>query len=1540
MDHGIFAEARKDLQKCMRYKNQRRVAAILTVLAMICTIFPVKIPAAAMEQNYTDGIIEDILPEEEDRAIEENSGEGSNVESGTEKVFLYEDEQILVKVILTDNQDGAAGTEYKASPADADYKASPSNAEYKVSLSSAEDEKVSADEKYKASPSNAEYEKVSVDEEHKATPSNAEQEDSSPNAECAATLSVLKGKASLSKAMRRITTSAYTDHKASPSDAEHGLLSAHTMAEEYKATPANAAEDAGDDNMEREITPENVQLCVRSITETDDSYDELSRQAADAVIGNSVQALFYDISFYTNDGEYLPVSDNASVSIQFKETVLTEETGDIVVLHYEEDSGALVEVGEVEVELDANEDLSALKFATQGFSVFAVVKVQSTDVTGLDGRKFVIANLNSSRKYAMTSTPNEDSSRLTAKSVSVLEEKGQAVYVSGDNLTCWEFIQVQNKRGYYYIRATDTGKYLSLTTNALTTSDTLQAIYVSTKTGDSGQVKLSANNTTVDWFGNNSANGDIFGPYNGDGPNNYQTLCELKEVPGKVLLYDLNIPGMENRGSGWKNKPSIDSSVQNIDENTAAIFGKPSNYYDKKGPAGIPGLYRFNIDNTDGNELPENLPDDMKNTWYGEMRFDGWEYTDQAGTVHLLSESAEIQETDNGLTATDTDGNMVTIPYSTVLKGRWTEVSNCITFYVNYTGTILDTEGDVSGRNQGHFTNTVAVGHVFYGKTTVGNDSKFAVQANAEITSMFRADFVPDEITPQIVIEYLREEDGITRNAHGANSVMVEETTLRWIKQTGKQIRLSTADNTNNPIIDSALCDTEHYQIRWYVLKEQTDTWHVDGVLVAKTSEMTVTKTVRGLTENEANKLLQKPEGGSGNEQGNFQVNLQLLSGNTPANYLTMTTNPDVGTKGQYQYYGMIKNGDIFTGYWTLNTITDEKYILTEKNYKLEGYDCSPRITIGTKEGGVYTKFVDSTAEFGATDLYPVVGGNTTLVSFSNYYTKESTGSFVIEKLDKTLSDHNSASAYLQGVKFTLEKAPDFKQTKATDRRGQIYFNNLEPGTYTLKETEAREGYSSLDKTWIVEVKGNPVTVSIKEDGTTEPSKILYAESTLRDVYRIDNTPSNSVLTVTKTFSGITKEESSEITTAPDNSGKRYKIEVRKKEENGNVGDLVEIFYTSNSEYGDDGQSYKWSKTVTPGDYYIIEYNYLHKNYKDTVVTATVNGKKEKVEINRSDGGKAVISVTATDQNTEEVALRNEYINTFRLSLKKVDSQTGEVLPGAVFKIYGDYESSSDTTDFQTVGEHRYYYHKNITTDQNGIAVMDGLKLSEIERGFVYVLTEIESPQYYRKLNSPILIKVDVNTENYEEGVYSLEVPNTSIDASDMTIEKRVTGAFGDRLKQFTFTLKIEKRDGTSITEPKILKEQKEIQYTKNSDGTISFTIGHGESVTLKGLPIKSTVQVTENTDERTGYKTSFEMDTGEQGTTKRSVFSASETASETYTISAASDSFKLTVTNERRAAAETGVWLPKMPYMLLLFVVVTGGFLLLLNRRRRWDEE
>lgn len=152
-------------------------------------------------------------------------------------------------------------------------------------------------------------------------------------------------------------------------------------------------------------------------------------------------------------------------------------------------------------------------------------------LTDLDGKSYAIVNLTS--KYALTST-EYDNSHLQGVSVTTYTED-DTTYVEGDGVTVWTF-ESTGTDGVYYI-SDGNGKYLNISSSAVTVSSTRQAITVS---ASGGKVRL----TSSDGMAVNRYNGNsYFGPWSDSGDNEWQTLCVVVNTDGLTIIDNLVTDG-------------------------------------------------------------------------------------------------------------------------------------------------------------------------------------------------------------------------------------------------------------------------------------------------------------------------------------------------------------------------------------------------------------------------------------------------------------------------------------------------------------------------------------------------------------------------------------------------------------------------------------------------------------------------------------------------------------------------------------------------------------------------------------------------------------------------------------------------------------------------------------------------------------------------------------------------------------------------------------------------------------------------------------
>ena len=160
------------------------------------------------------------------------------------------------------------------------------------------------------------------------------------------------------------------------------------------------------------------------------------------------------------------------------------------------------------------------------------------------------------------------------------------------------------------------------------------------------------------------------------------------------------------------------------------------------------------------------------------------------------------------------------------------------------------------------------------------------------------------------------------------------------------------------------------------------------------------------------------------------------------------------------------------------------------------------------------------------------------------------------------------------------------------------------------------------------------------------------------------------------------------------------------------------------------------------------------------------------------------------------------------------------------------------------------------------------------------------------------------------------EMTFTNTGAYDLTIAKQVTGEMGDRDKQFTFQIQLKESDGSILTG--------EYDYTggvmegmtgitapepgtlRLEDGAADFTLSHGQTITIHGLPVGTSYTITEPDAQADGYTVTAN---GEDAKMTRDA-SCNGTLSQDTTV---------TFTNEKATAVPTGIRLDTLPWLLTL---------------------
>lgn len=244
----------------------------------------------------------------------------------------------------------------------------------------------------------------------------------------------------------------------------------------------------------------------------------------------------------------------------------------------------------------------------------------------------------------------------------------------------------------------------------------------------------------------------------------------------------------------------------------------------------------------------------------------------------------------------------------------------------------------------------------------------------------------------------------------------------------------------------------------------------------------------------------------------------------------------------------------------------------------------------------------------------------------------ENKGKFTITK--KAEGENGGEGDLLPGATFELRQGDKVIAKGTSDEQGNITFENLEPGTYTLVETKAPEGYEPTKDTWTVTVDANGVTKVTSNNNTkalSEPELANFSNN-LMSLYGLrprifnptilnepdtkidenswlnDATVGKSKVTTKVTYNDASKEYtySLDITAGPDEGG----VGIKPK-------DIVVImpsttsYYTQSSNMGFDNfrkAVIDWLTPVKGNDSYKVSLiTYAGSNAKQEIGLSSVD---------------------------------------------------------------------------------------------------------------------------------------------------------------------------------------------------------------------------------------------------------------------------------------------------------------------------------------------
>ena len=234
----------------------------------------------------------------------------------------------------------------------------------------------------------------------------------------------------------------------------------------------------------------------------------------------------------------------------------------------------------------------------------------------------------------------------------------------------------------------------------------------------------------------------------------------------------------------------------------------------------------------------------------------------------------------------------------------------------------------------------------------------------------------------------------------------------------------------------------------------------------------------------------------------------------------------------------------------------------------------------------------------------------------------------------------------------------------------------------------------------------------------------------------------------------------------------------------------------------------------------------------------------------------------------------------------------------------------------------------------SGIRLNDtNVKVEEVEVDSKHYSTKYSVNNGTAETGTTAAIPTATLSANQADGT-TVEFTNTynvpNLDS--MTIKKVVTGAFGERTKDFAFSV--------TLSNDKRLDVIHSFSNPATTGALNSFILKHGEYVTLWSIPIGTTITITEsNANDYDTKATNYDKANDKTFVYKVVNENGKAVLKSTGANAAEVAGNAITVTNDFDGTPDTGVLLDTLPYLILLAVAVAGGVLVVVRKRKHRDE-
>lgn len=711
------------------------------------------------------------------------------------------------------------------------------------------------------------------------------------------------------------------------------------------------------------------------------------------------------------------------------------------------------------------------------------------------------------------------------------------------------------------------------------------------------------------------------------------------------------------------------------------------------------------------------------------------------------------------------------------------------------------------------------------------------------------------------------------------------------MRQIRRMVVSGTTITLNGKTVLAEDLTAENFTVKWHVFKyDDGDGWHIDGVLVAKTGKLRITKTFAG--DAEAIAALKNgyqiqyesvPFPGEGDLNPPHPDGTLTLTGDTSYNPATNTYTWEVDVD-QYRDY-QIREG---------NYTPSESQVTLTAQYQVQHSKFAGQNTTG------WQPYQDSVTVTGQSQTDTALQ----TVSFLNTYTR--VGTMTLRKVDAL------TGGLMADVAFTVAKQddPDFQlyslgngqytvddseqgavlapgNQVTTNANGLVFLDLGGRGTYTFTEV-VPTGYEDPGVITVTLGNGSIISASAK-NATSNRQFTEFSGSELL----VRNYSKVVFLTVEKIWAD---NENTSVAlhglVGGQSMGSDYSVDLSNQNWTHTFSQKVPLYINGQKAVYSLRETHIGEWSYSP-EYADDGYRYYDVSYAPMVY--------------RSQGQ----VVTNPDQAEEIYLSVTNQRSTGALTIRKVD-QGGASLPGAEFYLYkastnpgAPPEPTQDADGYNVLGEE---FVKSAVSQKNGQVNFGNVPVG------TYYLIEHAAPEFYQGTNTVYLVEVQEGSSTMKQWVNDAWAATTktvtnTLQTMEVTIKKVVAGNFGDHTKDFAFTVTSDRAFGTGTG-----------YQLSDSDKTASFELRHNGSVTLK-VQAGATLTISEDAQ---GYTMSLVVDKG-------------EVTENRYTVS--ENGATITLTNTKDTEVDTGITLDSLPYILLLVLAVLGGIFFLAKHKRRRED-